>query len=108
MSSHGSQGAANPNRNLTNPVVIQPVSGLPWTAQPTCFLCQQLRAALCLRTSPLHHSQKTQSRESMSSQSQFSPQARSASPHSLFSPSIRFVTFTRGHDEGSVGKNSWN
>lgn len=46
--------------DLTNPVVIQPDSGLPWTAQPARFLCQQLRAALCLRTSPSHHSQKTQ------------------------------------------------
>lgn len=85
MSSHW-PGSCQSKPNLTNPVVIQPDSGLPWTAQPARFLCQQLRAALCLRTSPSHHSQKTQSSESMSPQSQFSPQARSTSPHSLFCP----------------------
>ncbi len=59
MSSHW-PGSCRSKPNLTNPVVIQPDSGLLWTAQPARFLCQQLRAALCLRTSPSHHSQKTQ------------------------------------------------
>lgn len=53
-------GSCRSKPNRTNPVVIQPDSGLLWTAQPARFLCQQLRAALCLRTSPSHHSQKTQ------------------------------------------------
>lgn len=86
-----------PNPSGCNPAWLWPPVDCP--ARPF-FLCQQLRAALCLRTSSSHHSQKTPSRENarhLSYSSVGRPDLHPPAPHPSSCLSVRCVAFANGH-----------